>query len=118
MPKRYTLTDTLYISFPSSLTFPFDGSSRKWLGGGVGAIIRFVFDGNSIPVRMMSDIVVAMAWNGMVIMEFCGVRSSSVMHSRTKRKSREAKATDRRFNTELTNCLSVDEIVCPSTNRQ
>ena len=66
MPKRYTLTDTFYIlSFPSSLTLPFDGSSRKWLGGGVGAIIRFVFDGNSIPVRMMGDIVaMAMEWNG------------------------------------------------------
>ena len=40
-----------------------------------------MFDGNSIPVRMMGDIVVAMAMEWKAIMEFCGVRSSSYMHA-------------------------------------
>ena len=45
----------------------------------------------------------------MAIMEFCGVRSSSCI-------SREAKATDRRFTSELTSCLCVDEFSSELTN--
>ena len=53
-----------------------------------------------------------MEWPSWNSAEF-GVRHTCMQQ---KRKSREAKATDRRFTTELTNCLCVDEFASELTN--
>ena len=47
---------------------------------------------------------------------FFRFRHVHMMCMQQKRKSREAKATDRRFTTELTNCLCVDEFASELTN--
>jgi hypothetical protein len=71
--------------------------------------IRFAFDGNSIPVRMMGYCCCYGHYGILRSSEF-------VLQQKRNRSSRDAKATDRRFTTELTSCLCVDEFSSELTN--